>query len=73
MLVSGLTAIGESGIQIAAMSKRPQGHFIIHVDGGKDKNKVPSVNGESIGFKSHKLKLGDIIEVAGNQMEYYIG
>lgn len=72
-LEEGLTTIGEAGIQIAAISKRPQGHFIIHVDGGKDKNKVPLVNGEPTGFKSHKLEPGDIIEVAGVQMEYYIG
>ncbi|MFT7684894.1 MAG: pSer/pThr/pTyr-binding forkhead associated (FHA) protein [Candidatus Azotimanducaceae bacterium] len=72
-LEEGLTTIGEPGVQIAAISKRPQGHFIIHVDGGKDKNKVPLVNGEPTGFKSHKLEPGDTIEVAGNQMEYYIG
>ena len=72
-LEEGLTTVGEPGIQIAAISKRPQGHFIIHVDGGKDKNKVPLVNGEPTGFKSHKLEPGDIVEVAGSQMEYYIG
>ncbi|MBL4682380.1 MAG: FHA domain-containing protein [Pseudomonadales bacterium] len=71
-LEEGLTTIGEAGIQIAAISKRPQGHFIIHVDGGKDKDKVPLVNGEPTGFKSYKLEPGDIIEVADAQMEYYI-
>lgn len=69
-LEEGLTTIGEPGVQVAAVSRRPQGHFIIHVDGGKDKNKVPLVNGEPTGFKSRKLEKGDRIEVAGIQLEY---
>jgi hypothetical protein len=70
-LEKGLTTIGEPGIQIAAVSRRPLGHFIIHVDGGKDRNKVPLVNGESIGFQSRKLVADDMIEVAGMQMKYH--
>ncbi|MBV1877076.1 MAG: FHA domain-containing protein [Pseudomonadales bacterium] len=69
----GLTTIGEPGVQIAAVSKKPQGHFIIHVDGGKDKHRVPLVNGEPTGFKSRKLESGDKIEVAGVEMEYILG
>lgn len=69
-LEEGLTTIGVPGIQVAAVSKRPQGHFIIHVDGGKDKDRVPLVNGEPIGFKSHKLEDKDKIEVADMEIEY---
>ncbi|MCB1691456.1 MAG: FHA domain-containing protein [Pseudomonadales bacterium] len=69
-LDEGLTTIGEPGVQVAAVSRRPQGHFIIHVDGGKDKDRVPLVNGEPIGFKSRKLEQGDRIEVAGIVLEY---
>jgi ribosome-associated protein YbcJ (S4-like RNA binding protein) len=42
------------------------------VDGGKDKDKVPMVNGEPTGFKSRKLIDGDEIEVAGIEMEYRV-
>lgn len=70
LLEEGLTTIGEPGVQVAAVSRRPQGHFIIHVDGGKDKERVPFVNGEAIGFKSRKLENGDRIEVAGIEMNY---
>lgn len=69
-LEEALTTIGEPGIQVAAVSKRPQGHFIIHVDGGKDRERVPLVNGEPTGFTSRKLESGDKIEVAGIEMEY---
>jgi pSer/pThr/pTyr-binding forkhead associated (FHA) protein len=69
-LDEGMTTIGESGVQVAAISRRPQGHFIIHVDGGKDRDRVPLVNGEPTGFKSRKLENGDRVEVAGVEMEY---
>lgn len=72
MLEDSMTSIGVAGVQMAAVSKRPQGHFIIHVDGGKDRDKTPVVNGEPIGFKSKKLEVGDLIEVADLQFEYCI-
>ncbi|MDA0979666.1 MAG: FHA domain-containing protein [Proteobacteria bacterium] len=71
-LDESLTTIGVPGIQVAAVSKRPHGHFMIHVDGGKDRNKTPIVNGEAIGFKSRKLEVGDLIEVADISWEYCI-
>ena len=69
-LEDGLTTVGIPGLQVAAVSRRPQGHFIIHVDGGKDKDRVPLLNGDPTGFKSHKLEHKDKIEVADVQMEY---
>lgn len=69
-LEDALTTIGVPGVQVAAVSKRPNGHFIIHVDGGEDRNRTPVVNGEAIGFKSRKLAVGDLIEVADLQLEY---
>jgi hypothetical protein len=69
-LEDAMTSIGTPGIEMAAVSKRPQGHFIIHVDGGKDRDKTPVVNGEPIGFRSRKLEVGDLIEVANFQLEY---
>jgi hypothetical protein len=72
-LQDGLTTIGIPGVQVAAVSKRPQGHFIIHVDGGKNKSRVPLVNDEPIGFRSKKLELGDKILVADIKMEYVVG
>ena len=70
--LGSMTTVGEPGIQVAAVSRRPQGHFIIHVDGGKEKDKTPLVNGEPTGFKSRKLEPGDVIEVAGIEMEYCV-
>ena len=69
-LEDSLVTVGTPGVQVAAVSKRPQGHFIIHVDGGKDREKTPVVNGEAIGFKSRKLEAGDLVEVADLAWEY---
>ena len=71
-LEDSLVTVGVPGVQVAAVSTRPQGHFIIHVDGGSDRNKTPLVNGEAIGFKSRKLEAGDLIEVADVALEYCV-
>jgi pSer/pThr/pTyr-binding forkhead associated (FHA) protein len=71
-LTEQLTSIGVPGIQMAAVSQRRQGHYIVHVDGGKEANRVPQVNGEPIGFNSRRLEHGDRIEVADIEMRYVL-
>lgn len=63
-----LTTLGKPGVQVAAVTRRPAGYFIIIVNSGKD-NKMPIVNGEEVG-KQHPLTDGDIIEVAGVEMRF---
>ena len=70
ILTKALTTIGQPGIQVAAITRRPQGYFLIHVDGGPN-NSVPKVGGSPIGSNAHELKSHDIIEVAGVKMEFY--
>jgi pSer/pThr/pTyr-binding forkhead associated (FHA) protein len=69
-LKKALTTIGQPGVQVAAITRRPQGFFLIHVDGGPNNN-VPKVAGNPIGSNAHQLKDHDIIEVAGVKMEFY--
>ena len=71
ILTKALTTIGQPGVQVAAITRRPQGYFLIHVDGGPN-NSVPKVGGSPIGASAHALKSHDIIEVAGVKMEFYI-
>lgn len=71
ILTKALTTIGQPGIQVAAITRRPQGFFLIHVDGGPNNN-VPKVSGSTIGSSAHELKSHDIIEVAGVKMEFYL-
>lgn len=63
-----LTTLGKPGVQVAAITRRPTGYFLIVVDAGKDK-KMPLVNDTEIG-KQHALSDGDVIEVAGVQMSF---
>jgi hypothetical protein len=65
-----LTTLGRPGVQVAAITRRPKGYFLIVVDAGKD-NKMPLVNDSEIG-KQHPLADGDVIEVAGVKMGFYL-
>ena len=67
-LVKNLTTLGKPGVQVAVITRRPQGYFITHVEGAKQ----PSVNGESIGTAPHALKDHDVIELAGVKMEFFV-
>jgi pSer/pThr/pTyr-binding forkhead associated (FHA) protein len=58
-------AVSGNHAQIQKLGK----NFVIHVNGGKDKDREPLVNGEPTGFKSHKLEHEDKIQVADTQME----
>ena len=63
-----LTTLGRPDVQVAAITRRPAGYFLIVVDAGKD-NKMPLVNDTAI-EKQHLLENGDIIEVAGVKMSF---
>ena len=65
-----LTTLGRPGVQVAAITRRPKGYFLIVVDVGKD-NKMPLVNDVEIG-KQHPLSDGDVIEVAGVKMGFLL-
>ncbi len=71
VLTKALTTIGQPGVQVAAITRRPQGFFLIHVDGGPN-NAVPKVAGTPIGTSAYELKGHEIIEVAGVKMEFYL-
>jgi hypothetical protein len=67
-LTKPLTTLGKPGVQVAVLTRRPQGYFITHVEGAKQ----PSVNGNSIGTAPCALKDHDLIELAGVKMEFFI-
>ncbi|NBS55930.1 MAG: hypothetical protein EBS65_02520, partial [Betaproteobacteria bacterium] len=67
-LTKPLTTLGKPGVQVAVLTRRPQGYFITHVEGANQ----PMVNGQSIGTAPHALKDHDLIELAGVKMEFFI-
>ncbi len=68
-LVKVVTTIGKPGVAVAAITKRPHGFVVAHVEGG---NK-PTVNGSAIGAEPVTLKNGDLLELAGTQMQFVQG
>ena len=66
-LIKPLTTFGKPGVQVAVLTRRPQGYFVTHVDGANQ----PSVNGKSIGTAPYALKDHDLIELAGVKMEFF--
>lgn len=70
-LKKALTTLGRPGLQVAAITRRAEGYFVVHVDGGKD-NRHPVLNGESIGAKARKLEDSDVIEIAGVKMGFFL-
>ena len=67
-LAKPLTTLGKSGVQVAVLTRRPQGYFITHVEGASR----PQVNGQHIGPAPHALKDHDVIELAGVKMEFFL-
>src|SRR5579862_1123830 len=63
-----LTTLGKPGVQVAVLTRRPQGYFITHVEGAQP----PTVNGQPIGSAPHALKDHDLVEIAGIKMEFFI-
>jgi len=66
-LTKPLTTLGKPGVQVAVITRRPQGFFITHVEGA---NK-PIVNGKAIEQQAHALSDHDIIELAGVKVEFF--
>jgi hypothetical protein len=65
-LVKVVTTIGKPGVAVASITKRPQGFVVSHVEGASR----PSVNGTVIGAEPVPLRHGDLLELAGTQMQF---
>ncbi|MBX3585588.1 MAG: FHA domain-containing protein [Ramlibacter sp.] len=65
-LVKVVTTIGKPGVAVAAITKRQNGFVVAHVEGA---NK-PTLNGAPIGGEPVLLKNGDLLELAGTQMQF---
>ncbi|MGH8681231.1 MAG: FHA domain-containing protein, partial [Burkholderiales bacterium] len=66
-LMKALTTLGKPGVQVAVITRRPQGYFITHVEGAN----FPILNGKLLDAQAHSLGDHDIIELAGVKMEFF--
>ncbi|PZN30765.1 MAG: hypothetical protein DIU71_11500 [Proteobacteria bacterium] len=69
-LNKALTTLGRPGVQVAAITRRADGYFIVHVDSGKPGD-YPQVNGSAIGEQARKLRDNDVILLAGVKMGFF--
>jgi len=67
-LVKNLTTLGKPGVQVAVITRRPQGYFITHVEGAV----FPVLNGKAIDAQARQLNDHDVIELAGVKMEFFL-
>jgi len=69
-LSKALTTLGRPGIQVAAITRRSDGFYIVHVEADKPDN-YPLVNGTPIGAQARRLVDNDVIQLAGVKMGFF--
>ena len=70
-LTKALTTLGRPGVQVAAITRRAEGYYIVHVESGKEGD-FPLVNGEAIGAQARKLADNDVVQLAGVKMGFFV-
>jgi pSer/pThr/pTyr-binding forkhead associated (FHA) protein len=70
-LTKALTTLGRPAVQVAAITRRAEGYYIVHVESGKTEG-FPLVNGMAIGPQARKLQDNDVIQLAGVKMGFFI-
>lgn len=66
VLAKNLTTLGKVGVQVAVVTRRPQGYYLAHVEG----ENTLKVNGREMGAGPQSLTEGDLIEFMGVRMAF---
>jgi hypothetical protein len=69
-LVKTLTTLGRPGLQVAAITRRADGFYIIHVESATPGD-FPLVNGAPTGPQARKLHDNDVLQLAGVKMGFF--
>ncbi len=69
-LTKALTTLGRPGVQVAAITRRAEGYYIVHVESGEEGD-FPLVNGAPIGAQARKLEDNDVVQLAGVKMGFF--
>jgi pSer/pThr/pTyr-binding forkhead associated (FHA) protein len=65
-LTKVVTTLGKPGVAVAAITRRPHGYVVGHVEG----HELPTLNATPIGATPVALKHGDVLHLAGTQMQF---
>ena len=66
-----VTTLGRPGIQIAAIMKKPEGYFLMHIE-SEDHSDRPKLNDNMIGDDPVMLSSGDSLNVAGIDVQFML-
>ena len=69
-LTKALTTLGRPGVQVAAITRRAEGYFIVHVESGTEGD-YPKINGKPIGAQAVRLEDNDVVQLAGVKMGFF--
>jgi pSer/pThr/pTyr-binding forkhead associated (FHA) protein len=69
-LAKTLTTLGRPGVQVAAISRRADGYYVVHVESSKPGD-YPLVNGQPIGPQARRLHDNDVVTLAGVKMGFF--
>jgi pSer/pThr/pTyr-binding forkhead associated (FHA) protein len=69
-LSKSVTSIDRSGQRVAAVTRRPDGYFLVPLGDGSPDNISVVINGEEINRRIFPLWSNDIIELDGTEMEF---
>ena len=72
VLTKALTTLGRPGDQVAAITRRADGYYIVHVGAQGPEVKRATVNGEPVGAQARLLKKDDVVELLGVKMRFYL-
>jgi len=68
-LNKALTTLGRAGVQVAAITRRAEGFYIVHVESAKPDD-FPLLNGKAIGVQAARLSDNDVIQLANVKMSF---
>jgi len=69
-LIKTLTTLGRPGVQVAAITRRSDGYYIVHVESAREGD-YPLVNGTPIGPQARRLHDNDVVQLAGVKMGFF--
>ncbi len=67
-----MVTLGRPGVQVVVVSRRKKGYFISFISGASGIGNAPTVNGQELKSQSTPLKNGDLISLAGVEIEFVL-
>ncbi len=71
-LVKTLTTLGRPGVQVAAITRRSDGFYVVHVESARPDD-YPLLNGVPAGPQARRLHDNDVLTLAGVKMGFFEG